>query len=234
MLINGLGAFATGVTLLVVLVAKFRDGAWITVILVPLLIVVMAGVKRHYDGVKQTIHVETPINLANLAEPLVIVPLDRWTRITEKGLRFALKISSHIEAVHVDAEDCSGEVWTMLEKNVVAPVRAAGLTPPELVVRHWWQAPLHNQRAQLLKVLLFFVATNELSSSIFPGICSGIALNLSGSDVLGGFLSGVVLPSRDCEHFSRALKGNHETIRSHTGSGSSHCTPGLRSNFWLA
>jgi amino acid transporter len=191
MLINGFGAFATGVTLLVVLVAKFRDGAWITVILVPLLIVVMSGVKRHYDGVKRTIDVETPINLANLAEPLVIVPLDRWTRITEKGLRFALKISSHIEAVHVDAEDCSGEVCTMFEKNVVAPVRAAGLTPPELVlvrspyrfvlvplvdhilkvehahpdrqiavlvpelvVRHWWQAPLHNQRAQLLKVLL--------------------------------------------------------------------------------
>jgi hypothetical protein len=191
MLINGVGAFATGVTLLVVLVAKFGDGAWITVILVPLLIVVMAGVKRHYDGVGRTIHVETPINLANLAEPLVIVPLDRWTRITEKGLRFALKISSHIEAVHVDAEDCSGEVCTMFERNVVAPVLAAGLTPPELVlvhspyrfvlvplvdhilelerahpdrqiavlvpelvVRHWWQAPLHNQRAQLLKVLL--------------------------------------------------------------------------------
>jgi hypothetical protein len=39
----------------------------------------MAAVKRHYDGAKRTIHVETPINLANLAEPLVIVPLDRHT-----------------------------------------------------------------------------------------------------------------------------------------------------------
>ena len=191
MLINGVGAFATGVTLLVVLVAKFRDGAWITVILVPLLILIMAAVKRHYDGVARTIFVERPMNVANLAEPLVIIPLDRWTRITEKGLRFALKISTHVEAVHVDAEDCSAEVCTMFEKNVVGPARAAGLTPPkltlvlspyrfvitplvdyilkleqghpdrqiavlipELVVRHWWQTPLHNQRAQLLKVLL--------------------------------------------------------------------------------
>ena len=191
MLINGVGAFATGVTLLVVLVAKFRDGAWITVILVPLLILIMAAVKRHYDGVARTIFVERPINVGNLAEPLVIIPLDRWTRITEKGLRFALKISTHVEAVHVDAEDCSAEVCTMFEKNVVGPARAAGLTPPkltlvlspyrfvitplvdhilkveqghpdrqiavlipELVVRHWWQTPLHNQRAQLLKVLL--------------------------------------------------------------------------------
>jgi amino acid transporter len=191
MLINGVGAFATGITLLVVLVAKFRDGAWITVLVVPLLILLMSAVKRHYRGVAQTIAVETPINFCNMAEPLVIVPLDRWTRITEKGLRFALKISTHVEAVHVDAEDCSAEVCAMFEHNVVGPALAAGFTPPdlvllhspyrfvimplvdhileierthpdrqiavlvpELVVRHWWQTPLHNQRAQLLKVLL--------------------------------------------------------------------------------
>ena len=191
MLINGLGAVATGITLLVVLVAKFRDGAWITVILVPLLILLMSAVKRHYRSVAATIAVRTPINFAHMDEPLVIVPLDRWTRITEKGLRFALKISSHVEAVHVDAEDCSSEVCAMFEQNVVGPAKAVGLVPPELVllrspyrfvivplvdhilqvehnhpdrqiavlvpelvVRHWWQAPLHNQRAQLLKVLL--------------------------------------------------------------------------------
>ena len=191
MLINGFGAFATGITLIVVLVAKFRDGAWITVILVPLLILLMSAVKRHYSGVAKTISVDRPINIAHLEEPLVIVPLDRWTRITEKGLRFALKISTHVEAVHVDAEDCSADVRAMFQHNVVTPVLAAGLVPPELVfvqspyrfvlmplvdhileverahpnrqiavlipelvVRHWWQTPLHNQRAQLLKLLL--------------------------------------------------------------------------------
>jgi amino acid transporter len=191
MAINGFGALATGITLLVVLVAKFTDGAWITVLLVPLLISLMSAVKRHYEAVAQTISVETPINVANLEEPLVIVPMDRWTRITEKGLRFALKISTHVEAVHIDAEDYSTEVHSMFLKNVVIPVQAAGLIPPqlvmlpspyrfvlmplveyileverlhpdrqiavlipELVVRHWWQTPLHNQRAQLLKLLL--------------------------------------------------------------------------------
>ena len=134
MLVNGIGAFATGITLLVVLVAKFRDGAWITVILVPLLILLMSAVKRHYDGVARTIAVKTPINLSNMAEPLVIVPLDRWTRITEKGLRFALKISTYVEAVHVDAEDCSGEVCAMFQDNVVSPALAAGLNPPELIL----------------------------------------------------------------------------------------------------
>ena len=191
MIINGVGAIATGITLVVVLVAKFTDGAWITAILVPALIIIMSAVKRHYDRVAREIAVDCPMRVANLVEPLVIVPLDRWSRITEKGLRFALKISDEVQAVHVDAEDCCGEVKQMWQQNVVAPLRASGkvvpelivvpspyrfvvaplveyilkvecdhpdrqiaVLVPELVVKHWWQTPLHNQRAQLLKLLL--------------------------------------------------------------------------------
>src|SRR5271154_1638570 len=51
-LVNGVGAIATGITLLVVLVAKFLDGAWIPALLVPLMIVAMTIVKRHYDRVE--------------------------------------------------------------------------------------------------------------------------------------------------------------------------------------
>src|SRR3984957_18469029 len=191
MLINGGRALAPGITLVVVLVAKFTEGAWITAILVPALILIMSAVKRHYDRVAREIAVDCPMRVANLVEPLVIVPLDRWSRITEKGLRFALKISDQVQAVHVDAEECCDEVKQMWQQNVVAPLRAAGnvvpelivvtspyrfvVTPlveyiqkverehpdrqiavlvPELVVKHWWQTPLHNQRAQLLKLLL--------------------------------------------------------------------------------
>jgi amino acid transporter len=191
MIINGIGAFATGVTLLVVLVAKFTEGAWITAILIPALIVLMSAVKRHYERVSREIVIDRPMRIDNLAQPLVIVPLDRWTRITEKGLRFALKISDQVQAVHVDAEECSDEVRQMWLRNVAAPMRESGKTVPELilltspyrfvimplveyilkvecdhpdrqiavlvpelVVKHWWQTPLHNQRAQLLKLLL--------------------------------------------------------------------------------
>jgi amino acid transporter len=191
MIINGVGAFASGVTLPVVLVAKFTEGAWITAILIPALIVLMSAVKRHYDRVSRQIVVDCPMRIDNLAQPLVIVPLDRWTRITEKGLRFALKISDQVQAVHVDAEECCDEVRQMWRRNVAGPMRASGKTVPELillsspyrfviaplveyilkierdhpdrqiavlvpelVVKHWWQAPLHNQRAQLLKLLL--------------------------------------------------------------------------------
>ena len=191
MIVNGVGALATGITLLVVLVAKFTEGAWITAILIPALIIMMTAIKRHYDRVAQQIAVDCPMRVENLSEPLVVVPLDRWSRITEKGLRFALKISDQVQAVHVDAEDCCDEVNQMWQQNVAAPLRESGkavpelvllfspyrfvLMPlvdyilkverdnpdrqiavliPELVVKRWWQTPLHNQRAQLLKLLL--------------------------------------------------------------------------------
>ena len=191
MIINGVGAFATGLTLIVVLIAKFTEGAWITAILIPALIITMSLVKRHYSRVRKEIAVDCPMRIDNLTQPLVIVPLDRWTRITEKGLRFAMKISDQVQAVHVDAEDCCDEVKLMWQDNVVTPLQDSGkiapelvLLPspyrfviaplveyilqlerdnparqiavlvPELVVKHWWQTPLHNQRSQLLKLLL--------------------------------------------------------------------------------
>jgi len=190
-IINAIGATATGITLLIVLVAKFKDGAWITAILVPALILLMAGVRRHYDGVAKEINIDRPIVLDNLNRPIVLVPIDRWTRISEKGLRFAMKLTDRVQGVHVDAEEVRHDVEAMWQRNVAGPVAAANLpvpklvflpspyrfvlTPllnyilqleqehpecqiavlvPELVVKHWWQTPLHNQRAQLLKLLL--------------------------------------------------------------------------------
>ena len=191
MIVNGIGAFATGITLIVVLVAKFKDGAWITALLVPALIFLMMSIKRHYSGVRSEIAIDRPLNIDNLAHPFVVLPLDGWTRISEKGLRFALKLSDHVEAVHVDAEDCREQVAELWERDVALPLRSAGhivpelvfvespyrfiLLPlvdhilqlernhperqiavliPELVVKNWWQTPLHNQRSQLLKLLL--------------------------------------------------------------------------------
>ena len=191
MAVNGIGAVATGITLVVVLVAKFTTGAWITAILVPALMSVMVAVRHHYDGVAREVAVEGPMRMENLAEPLIIIPVDRWSRISEKALRFAMKLSDQVQAVHVDAEECYEEVSRNWQQNVGGPFAQAGravpelvflespyrfvLTPlldyigkverecpdrqiavlvPELVVKHWWQTPLHNQRARMLKMLL--------------------------------------------------------------------------------
>ena len=72
MLINGLGAVATGITVIVVLVAKFVEGAWITVLLIPVLLVAMGLVRRHYHAVFLEVHCPTPIELDDTTPPLVI------------------------------------------------------------------------------------------------------------------------------------------------------------------
>jgi len=205
MIVNGIGAIATGITLIVVLVAKFTEGAWITAILIPGLILLMAAVKRHYTSVAEAISIDRAIYLENLMHPLVVVPLDNWTRITEKGLRFAMKLSDQVQAIHVDAEEARDRVEAMWQRNVARPTlkcnkpvpelvfipspyrfvisplvdhilqlerdhpeRQIAVLVPELVVKHWWQAPLHNQRAQLLKLLLLVRGNQRITVINIP------------------------------------------------------------------
>src|SRR5208283_4089843 len=101
MFVNGLGAVATGLTVIVVLIAKFTEGAWITLLLIPGLIIMMRLVKRHYDQVAEQVNIDARLNIADLAPPMVVITVDRWSRITQKALRFAMAISTDVVAVHV-------------------------------------------------------------------------------------------------------------------------------------
>ena len=199
MFVNGTGAVATGITTLIVLAAKFTSGAWIVALLIPLLIVLMATIKRHYSRVKGEVTEMAPLSLKNMQPPLVVIPMARWDRMAEKALRFGLLISREIKAVNVqgaDGEDSLTDIW---DANVTKPLRDGGLpepelitlfssyrhviTPlmdyilelerqnpdrkitvllPELVVRHWWEYLLHNQRVQMLKVLLLLKAKQRI------------------------------------------------------------------------
>ncbi|MES2392664.1 MAG: APC family permease, partial [Acidobacteriota bacterium] len=189
MFLNGLGAVATGVTLLVILATKFLSGAWVTAILVPLLIVIMLMVKRHYVRVKRETADPTPLRLTGLEAPIVVIPMARWDKITEKAMRFGMLMSPIVKVVHVDSDDADalGLVW---EEMVMRPIREHKMSEPELitvkstfrtilsplmdyvlkledenpgrkiavllpelVVRHWWENLLHNQRVQILKLM---------------------------------------------------------------------------------
>jgi amino acid transporter len=69
MFINGLGGFVTGITVVVVLVAKFVDGAWITMLLIPALLWLMYAVHRHYQRVSVEVADSTPLDLAHFRPP---------------------------------------------------------------------------------------------------------------------------------------------------------------------
>jgi amino acid transporter len=133
MFVNGLGAVVTGITVLVVLVAKFLDGAWITVLLIPLLLWLMYGVHRHYQRVSEEVADSTPLDLSHFRPALVVVPVERWSAIAKKAITFALSMSPEVIGLHVNCE------WTeQLKKEwqdyVEKPVQELGLAAPRLVI----------------------------------------------------------------------------------------------------
>jgi hypothetical protein len=134
-LINGLGALATGVTTAVVLTAKFVEGAWVTVLLIPLMLFLMIGVRRHYDRVAAEVATGDPVDYRKIQDPIVITPIASWSKVSQKALRFCYTVSHEVRAVHVTA---GGETESEFCKNWVKlaemPAREAGLPPPELVV----------------------------------------------------------------------------------------------------
>jgi len=133
MFINGLGALVTGVTVIVVLVAKFMEGAWVTAIMIPALLVVMLFVRRHYDFVHAQIKTDTPLDVSNLRPPLVIIPMPHWSRMAKYSLRMAFEITQEVRVVHVAEEDKFDDFCQRWSHLVLEPIAEAKLTAPELV-----------------------------------------------------------------------------------------------------
>lgn len=135
MAINGAGAVCTAVTLGVVLVSKFVEGAWITVLLIPTLLMLFHGVHAHYRAVGRQVATTEPLDATGLQPPVVLVPIRGWSAITRKALRFALKISPEIYALHIAGDEPTmvalEEGWETLVRQ---PAAAAGLLAPKLIV----------------------------------------------------------------------------------------------------
>jgi len=133
--VNGLGAFVTGLTVLVVLVAKFTQGAWITVIFIPMLILFFRMVRRHYHDVTVATTCTAGVEPAiHRRPPIAVVPMDRWSRVSKQALEFASRISSEIIAIHVEPENHSELLRDDWERYVERPFREAGAEPPLLTV----------------------------------------------------------------------------------------------------
>jgi amino acid transporter len=134
MALNGLGAIATGLTVLVVLVAKFTEGAWLTLLLIPGLMLMMRIVKRHYEQVTEETKSDTPADPRDLKPLLVVLPIERWSQISNKALRFAWTLSAEIKVVHVDCGEDTDGFGGRWHELVETPAREAGVPAPELVI----------------------------------------------------------------------------------------------------
>jgi amino acid transporter len=133
MFVNGLGAVATGVTVIVVLVAKFIEGAWVTALLIPALLAVMVSVKRYLIRVEGETASQAPLDLGHHLPPLVVLPVQQWGKLTQKALSFAFTISPDIHAVHVCIENEKQQLKQDWGRLTEEPARKAGLPAPKFV-----------------------------------------------------------------------------------------------------
>jgi amino acid transporter len=185
LIINGVGALTTGVIALIVVESKFLSGAWMVVIAIPILVLLMLGIRSHYRAVELALQLDRiPRGAGAAAKPMVIVPIARLDEPARQAIAFANSISPEATAVHVtndaDAADALRAAWpewsggaelVVIESPYRAligpllayldvlqrhdPSRPVLVVLSEFVPRHWWENLLHNQTALRLKLRLF-------------------------------------------------------------------------------
>jgi hypothetical protein len=123
------------VTLVVVLVSKFVEGAWITVLVIGGLVVFFYAVRRHYRSLAAQLATDAPLDVSAVKPPLAVVMVRGWNKVTNKAMRVAMKISPDIYALHI-ADDEAGceELQRRWASLVEAPAREANLPVAKLVV----------------------------------------------------------------------------------------------------
>jgi amino acid transporter len=132
--INLFGAVATAGTLIVVLVSKFTEGGWITVILMGILFLMFVAIRRHYFQIARETFCREPLTFNHDEPLLVVVPVRIWNKVTRKAMSYAVQLSNEVYAVHVENEDKKiQDLKTLWDKYVVAPTEQAGRPAPKLI-----------------------------------------------------------------------------------------------------
>ena len=182
--VNAVGAVATAVVTVVVVVSKFTEGAWIPTLVIPVLVLLFWSIHRHYHRVDHALACPPGTPLPEIVHTVVIlVPAAVHAGVLE-ALAYAKSLKPHyLRAVHVAYDATAGEqmidTWNEYAFDVTldvvsSPYRAltrpileyvdaldeqwqhdvVTVIVPEFVVHHWWDALLHNQSALLLKARL--------------------------------------------------------------------------------
>ena len=194
--VNGFGAIVTAIVLLIVATTKAAEGAWIIILMIPLLVAVFAVTRRHYD------HVATELTLrgwspgAETGGHVVLVPIGGVQRAVVQALRYARTLADDVRAVYVEIDPAATaavrELWPEWGHNVQlvvleSPYRSlmeplleyiehvqrddpfgyVTVILPEFVPKRLWQHLLHNQHALLIKGALLFTPNVVVTSVPF-------------------------------------------------------------------
>lgn len=186
MLINGFGAVCTTVVTLIFAVTKFRDGAWVVLILIPLLVVGLSTINGHYRKLARRLSLDAFTEPPRLSRHRVILPISGVHQGTLAALRYAQALSDDVTAVHICIDPIEAEktqlkwdTWGRGVRIVIldSPYRlliepllryieeiAAKRQPneiitivvPQFVPKRRWAQMLHAQTANWLRLALLF------------------------------------------------------------------------------
>jgi amino acid transporter len=185
LLVNGVGAFTTGVATLIIATTKFWDGSWIVLFLVPLLIMMFRGIRSHYKAVKEQITLTRDSRPPRPRHNLILIPISGVNRSVIRAVDYARSRGGDIRALLVDVnkeETALAEMqwaqWGCGVPLIVLPSPYRSILGsimnfveeqrqkdpdcwitvvlPEILPARWWQNILHNQRALMLKASLLF------------------------------------------------------------------------------
>jgi amino acid transporter len=182
--INGVGAIATAIVTLIFAIAKFALGAWLIIVIIPILVGAMLFIHRQYERRRLEVHVRPEAIIGSaLRRQHVIIPVPEVTRDVVQAVKFGRSMSHDVTAVHVtDDVDRGEEIRTRFERQipgipfviVESPYRqlvrplirylefTAGrladdvlvVLLPEYVPRHWWEKYLYNENARRIREAL--------------------------------------------------------------------------------
>jgi hypothetical protein len=136
--INAAGAVATAVSLVIILAAKFVEGAWITVLIIPCALLLLKLINRYYRQEERALKEPGPIDLKDTKPPIVLIPIHAWDRLTERAVRCAMQISPEVVALHLtrlegpEADRSADELRRHWRRFVEHPARDARLPSPRL------------------------------------------------------------------------------------------------------
>ena len=182
--LNGVGAVATGIVSVIQVVTKFIEGAWIVVLIIPLIIMLLRKIHRHYVQFAHEIEFKGQSPIAPLHHS-VVVPVNGITKATSGALVYASAISDEVVAVYVEVDSRATEKiksdWEEWDIGIplvvipspyrsvlrplveyvdnlrlVMPGELVTVVVPEIVPKRWWEHLLHNKTAFYIRTAFLF------------------------------------------------------------------------------
>jgi hypothetical protein len=134
MTVNAVGAIATGLTVLIVFVAKFTSGAWLTVAVLGLTVLMLSTLRKHHDRVERLTHV-SKLTLDPLPRlPTMLVPVSHWNSASQAAVQFACSLSDDVRVLHIsDVQKDVDETVDKWQHELNDAAQESGVPAPQVI-----------------------------------------------------------------------------------------------------